>query len=90
MFKAAPGWIAGQQRRDLRERKDEDEVEKELEWRDSLLALDRLRAHERTLTRFALRHTAEPLHSRIKELGAASLRRGAVRVHDDLFVAMVR
>jgi hypothetical protein len=34
-------------------RKDEDEVEKELERRDPLLALDRLCAHERTLTRFA-------------------------------------
>jgi len=37
-------------RRDLRERKDKDEVEKELERRDSLLGLDRLRAHEQTLT----------------------------------------
>jgi hypothetical protein len=55
MFEAAPGRIAGEQRCDLRERKNEDEVEKELERRDSLLALDRLRAHERTLTRFARR-----------------------------------
>ena len=49
------GRIVGQQRCDLRERKNEDEVEKELERRDSLLSLDRLRAHERTLTRFASR-----------------------------------
>ena len=55
VLEAAPGRIAGQQRCDLRERKNEDEVEKELERRDSLLALDRLRAHERTLTRFARR-----------------------------------
>jgi hypothetical protein len=32
----------------------------------------------------------EPLHSRIEELGAARLRRGAVRVHHDLFVPVVR
>src|SRR5205823_6181041 len=53
VLEAAPGRIAGQHRCDLRERKDEDEVEKELERRDPLLALDGLRVHERTLTRFA-------------------------------------
>ena len=65
MFEAAPGGIAGEQRCDLRERKNEDEVEKELERRDSLLALDRLRAHERTLTRFA-RRVSQPAGPRVQ------------------------
>ena len=47
----APGRIVRQNRRDLREPEDEDEVEEELERRDALLALDVLLAHSRTLAR---------------------------------------
>ena len=51
MPQAAPGRIIRQNRCDLREREDEDEVEEELERRDALLALDVLLAHRRTLAR---------------------------------------
>ena len=51
MAEPAPGRVVRQDRRDLREREDEDEVEEELERRDPLLALNGLLAHSRTLTR---------------------------------------
>ena len=53
MAEAAPGRIVGQNRRDLGEPKDEDEVEEELERRNPLLALWMLLAHQRTLSRLA-------------------------------------
>ena len=48
---ASPRRIVRQDRRDLREREDEDEVEEQLERRDPLLALGVLLAHSRTLAR---------------------------------------
>jgi hypothetical protein len=45
----APSRIVGQNRRDLRETEDEDKVEEELERTDSLLALEGLLGHGRTL-----------------------------------------
>ena len=50
----APGRIIREDRRHLGEREDEDEVEEELERGDSLLALNRLLAHSRTLTAQAI------------------------------------
>ena len=49
MPEPAPGRIVRQDRRDLREPEDEDEVEEELERRDPLLALGVLLAHSRTV-----------------------------------------
>jgi hypothetical protein len=49
----APRRIIRQDRRDLREAEDEEEVEEELERSDALLAFGLLLAHSRTLPRTA-------------------------------------
>jgi hypothetical protein len=51
MPEPTPSRIIRQDRRDLREPEDEDEVEEELERRDALLALSVSLAHSRTLAR---------------------------------------
>ena len=53
----APCQVARQNRRDLGEPEDEDQIEEELERRDPLLALDVLVAHSQTLTRRGLLST---------------------------------
>ena len=52
----------GQERRDLREREHEDEIEEQLERRDALLALGMLLAHSRTLARIRTQARVRRLH----------------------------
>jgi hypothetical protein len=79
MSETAPGRIVGENRRGLGERKDEDEVEEELERTDPLLTPQMLVGHSRTIIRKAVAPRQDAaLRSKLRRVSSRSGHRSAV------------